>query len=107
MVREAQLDGHQVTLVTRPKAERDPVAPIYCFASTGRSVLTLKIVAPVTTVAGTDILQLPVSNSAVSHATVELTRQGVDVHITGGLLLEHSERQREVVGLRMDAAPNR
>ena len=43
------------------------------------------------TVAGTDILQLPVTNSAVSHATVELTRQGVDVHITGGLLLEHSE----------------
>jgi hypothetical protein len=54
-------------------------------------VLTLKIVAPVTTVAGTDILHLPVSNSAVSHAIVELARQGVDVRITGGLLLEHSE----------------
>jgi hypothetical protein len=48
-------------------------------------------VAPVSTVAGTDILQLPISNSGVSRAAVELTRQGVDVHITGGLLLEHSE----------------
>jgi hypothetical protein len=49
------------------------------------------IVAPVTTVAGTDVLHLPVSNSAVSHATVELLRQGVDVRISGGLLLEHAE----------------
>ncbi|HEY0430281.1 MAG TPA: hypothetical protein VGC61_00650, partial [Pyrinomonadaceae bacterium] len=46
---------------------------------------------PVTTVAGTDILRLPVSNAAVSHAAVELARQGVDVHITGGLLMDHSE----------------
>ena len=51
----------------------------------------MKIVAPVTTVAGTDILHLPVSNSAISHATIELLRQGVDVRITGGLLLEHAE----------------
>jgi hypothetical protein len=51
----------------------------------------MNIVAPVTTVAGTDILHLPVSNSAVSHAVVELMRQGVDVRITGGLLLEHTE----------------
>jgi len=90
MVREAQLDGRQVTLVTRPQ-EKGPGGSDLLLSKTGRSVLTLKIVAPVSTVAGTDILQLPVSNSAMSHATVELMRQGVDVHITGGLLLEHSE----------------
>jgi hypothetical protein len=90
MVREANLDGRPVTLVTRPK-EKGPGGVDLLLSKTGRSVLTLKIVAPVSTVAGTDILQLPISNSAVSHATVELTRQGVDVHITGGLLLEHSE----------------
>ena len=90
MVREAKLDGRQVTLVTRP-AEKGPGGADLLLSKTGRSILTLKIVAPVSTVAGTDILQLPVSNSAVSHATVELARQGVDVHITGGLLLEHSE----------------
>ncbi|MGH9875293.1 MAG: hypothetical protein ACRD9S_22790, partial [Pyrinomonadaceae bacterium] len=86
----AKLDGRQVTLVTRP-ADKGPGGADLLLSKTGRSILTLKIVAPVSTVAGTDILQLPVSNSAVSHATIELTRQGVDVHITGGLLLEHSE----------------
>lgn len=90
MVREAQLDGRQVTLVTRP-AEKGPGRLELLLSKIGRSVLTLKIVAPVSTVAGTDILRLPVSNSAISHASVELTRQGIDVHITGGLLLEHSE----------------
>ena len=90
MVREAQLDGRQVTLVTRPEGN-GPGRVDLLLSKTGRSVLTLKIVAQVSTVAGTDILQLPVSNSAISHATVELTRQGVDVHITGGLLLEHAE----------------
>jgi hypothetical protein len=90
MVREAKLDGRQVTLLTRP-AEKGPGGADLLLSKTGRSILTLKIVAPVSTVAGTDILQLPISNSAVSHATIELTRQGVAVHITGGLLLEHSE----------------
>lgn len=90
MVREAHLDGRPVNLVTRP-AEQGPGRMDLLLSKTGRSVLTLRIVAPVTTVAGTDILHLPVSNSAVSHATIELVRQGVDVRITGGLLLEHSE----------------
>lgn len=90
MVRDAQLDGHPVNLVTRP-AEQGPSGMDLLLSKTGRAVLTLKIVAPVTTVAGTDVLHLPVSNSAVSHATIELLRQGVDVRITGGLLLEHSE----------------
>ena len=89
MVREAQLDGRQVTLVTRPEGS-GPSRVDLLLSKTGRSVLTLKIVAQVSTVAGTDILKLPVSNSAISHAIVELTRQGVDVHITGGLLLEHA-----------------
>jgi hypothetical protein len=90
MVRDAKIDGRQVTLITHP-AEKGPGVGELLLSKTGRSILSLRIVAPVSTVAGTDILQLPVANSAVSHATVELARQGVDVHITGGLLLEHSE----------------
>jgi hypothetical protein len=90
MVRDAQLDGHPVNLVTRP-ADQGSGGMDLLLSKTGRSLLTLKIVAPVTTVAGTDVLHLPVNNSAVSHATIELLRQGVDVRITGGLLLEHSE----------------
>ncbi|HEX3186373.1 MAG TPA: hypothetical protein VHQ94_16365 [Pyrinomonadaceae bacterium] len=90
IVRDAQLDGKPVNLVTRPK-EKGPGGFDLLLSKQGRAVLTLKIVAPVTTVAGTDILHLPVSNSAVSQATVELMRQGVDVRVTGGLLLDHTE----------------
>lgn len=90
MVREAKLDGREVSLV-KHASDKGPGTAELLLSKTGRAVLTLKIVAQVSTVAGTDILQLPVSNSAVSHAVVELTRQGIDVHISGGLLLEHSE----------------
>jgi hypothetical protein len=90
MVRDAQLDGRPVNLVMNP-TDKGPGRADLLLSKTGRSILTLKIVAPVTTVAGTDILHLPVSNSAISHAIVEVTRQEVDVRITGGLLLEHSE----------------
>jgi hypothetical protein len=90
IVRDAKLDGRPVNLVMNT-TDKGPGRADLLLSKTGRSVLTMKIVAPVTTVAGTDILHLPVSNSAVSHAVVELTRQGVDVRITGGLLLEHTE----------------
>src|ERR1051325_7277312 len=90
MVRDAQLDGRLVNLVMNT-TDKGPGRADLLLSKTGRSVLPLKIAAPVTTVAGTDILHLPVSNSAISHATVQLARQGVDVRITGGLLLEHSE----------------
>ena len=90
MVRDAKLDGHPVNLAMNPTS-KGPGRADLLLSKTGRSVLTLQIVAPVTTVAGTDILHLPISNSAVSHATIELARQGVDVRVTGGLLLEHSE----------------
>jgi hypothetical protein len=90
MVREAQLDGRPVNLAARI-SEKGPNGANLLLSKPGRSVLTLKIVAPVKTVAGTDILHLPVSSSAVSHATVVLARQGVDVRISGGLLLAHSE----------------
>ena len=90
IVRDAKLDGRPVNLAMNT-TDKGPGRADLLLSKTGRSVLTMQIVAPVTTVAGTDILHLPVSNSAVSHATVELVRQGVDVRITGGLLLEHHE----------------
>ena len=90
IVRDAKLDGRPVNLAMNT-TDKGPGRADLLLSKTGRSVLTMQIVAPVTTVAGTDILHLPVSNSAVSHASVELVRQGVDVRITGGLLLEHKE----------------
>ena len=90
MVREASLDGRQVTLVA-PAADKGLGAGELLLSKTGRAILTLKIVAPVSTVAGTDLLQLPASNSAVVRAVVEVARQGVDVKISGGLLMNHAD----------------
>jgi len=90
IVRDAKLDGHPVNLAMST-TDKGPGRADLLLSKIGRSVLTLQIVAPVTTVAGTDILHLPVSNSAISHASILLARQGVDVRITGGLLLEHSD----------------
>jgi hypothetical protein len=90
MVREARLDGRQISLITQPP-EKGPTSSYVLLSRTGRSVLNLGIVAAVSSVAGTDILRLPVGGSAVSRASVLLSRQGVDMHVSGGLLLERSD----------------
>src|SRR5262245_9238875 len=90
MIRDAQLDGRPVSLVT-PTTDKGLGTSQLLLSKSGRSVLTLGIVAPVTSTAGTEILRLPVSSSAVSRAAVTLPRQGVDVRVTGGMLLEKSE----------------
>ena len=55
MVKEARLDGRPVSLVTQP-SEKGPGASYLLLSHTGRSVLTLAIVFPVSSVAGTEIL---------------------------------------------------
>lgn len=93
MIREARLDGQPVSLVAGD-SKKGPGASYLLLSRTGRAVLTLSIVAPVSTVAGTEMLKLPVSSSAVSRAVVTLATKsdrGVDVRITGGLLLERSD----------------
>src|SRR6185436_14297270 len=90
MVKEARLDGRPVSLVSQP-SEKGPGTSYLLLSHTGRSLLTLTIVFPVSSVAGTEILQLPVSTSVVSRASVALPgkfEHGVDVRITGGLLIE-------------------
>jgi hypothetical protein len=72
IVRDAKLDGRPVNLAMNT-TDKGPGRADLLLSKTGRSVLTMQIVAPVTTVAGTDILHLPVSNSAVSHAYHRVT----------------------------------
>jgi hypothetical protein len=90
LVREARLDNRPVSLITQP-AEKGTASNYVLLSRTGRSMLTLGIVAPVSSVAGTEMLRLPVGTSAISRASVVLPRLGVDARITGGLLLEKSE----------------
>lgn len=90
LIRQSRLDGRPVSLVTQP-SEKGTAASYVLLSRTGRSVLTLTIVAPISAVAGTEMLKLPVSASAISRASVVLPRAGVDVRVTGGLLLENSD----------------
>jgi hypothetical protein len=93
MIRQARLDGRPVSLVNGI-GEKGPGASYLLLSRTGRAVLTLDIVTPVTSVAGTEMLRLPPSASAVSRAVVELpgkTDHGVDVRVTGGLLFERAD----------------
>lgn len=93
MIRAARLDGQPVSLVNGA-AEKGQGSTTLLLSRTGRAVLTLDIVTPVSTVAGTEMLRLPVNRSAVSRATVALSGKsdhGVDVRVTGGLLLERND----------------
>src|SRR5262249_1065360 len=70
-IREARLDGRSISLVGGgPDKGTNPNELL--LSHTGRSILTLTIVAPVSTVAGTEMLRLPASPSAVSRAVVTL-----------------------------------
>ncbi len=93
MVRQARLDGRPVSLIAQP--EKGSGSSYVLLSRTGRSLLTLGLVVRVSSVAGTDMLKLPVGSSAISRAAVVVPRHGVDARVTGGLLLEKSESASE------------
>lgn len=90
LVREARLDGKLVSLVASGPG-KSPSQLSALLSHTGRSTLLLKIALPVAVSTGQESVMLPSTPSGVTRATVELPRQGVDIHLNGGLLLETSE----------------
>jgi hypothetical protein len=97
LVREARLDGKLVSLVPFPGAPGSKsMGQLSALLShSGRFVLQLDVALPVTSTTGEESITLPSTVSGVTHASVQLPRQGVDVHLTGGLLSEKSEAQTE------------
>ena len=94
LVREARLDGKQVSLV--PGAQGKSGAHLSALLShAGRFELLLDVDVPVTSSAGDESISLPSTESGVTRATVLLPRQGVDLRIGGGLLSEKSETSGE------------
>jgi hypothetical protein len=94
LVREARLDGKQVSLV--PGAQGKGGAHLSALLShAGRSVLLLDVDVPVASSAGDESISLPSTESGVTRAAVLLPRQGVDLRIGGGLLSEKSETTGE------------
>jgi hypothetical protein len=94
LVREARLDGKQVSLV--PGAPGKGGTHLSALLShAGRFDLQLDIDVPVTSSAGDESISLPSTESGVTRASVVLPRQGVDLKIIGGLLSAKSEASGE------------
>jgi hypothetical protein len=89
LVREARLDGKEVSLVSGVAGKSGQLSAVLAHA--GRAVLQLEVALPVSSSAGEENLSLPSTASGVTRATVQLPRQGVDIRLTGGLLAEKSE----------------
>jgi hypothetical protein len=88
MVRDARLEGQPVSLVEGPP-------PHVLLSRAGRSVLTLEIVIPLISSAGTDSIALPASPSPISRAALVLPTTGVDLTLNGGFVAEHAETANE------------
>src|SRR5947207_12953851 len=90
LVRDAQLDGKALSLVSGDKGKAGThVAAL--LSHEGRSVLTLNVDVPVTSATGEETLSLPSTDSGVTRAAVQLARQGIELRVGGGLLSEKSE----------------
>jgi hypothetical protein len=93
MIRETLLDGQPVSMIAGT-SEKGVATNYLLLSRTGRSVLTLNIVAQVSSIAGTEMLRLPVNTSAISRLSLLLpgkSDSGVDMRINGGLLTEKSD----------------
>ena len=94
LVREARLDGKQVSLVPGEKGKAGTHLSAM-LSHAGRFELLLDIDVPITSSAGDESISLPSTESGVTRAAVLLPRQGVDLRIGGGLLSEKSETAGE------------
>ncbi len=94
LVREARLDGRQVSLV--PGAPAKGGTHLSALLShAGRFELVLDVDVPVTSSAGDESISLPSTESGVTRAAIVLPQPGVDLKVSGGLLSEKSETSGE------------
>jgi hypothetical protein len=104
LVRDARLDGRPTRLVAAAasRAARGDVrdsqaasgagtSASVLISRAGRATLTLDIVVPLTTSAGSESMTLPPCSSALSAVTLVIPRTGVDLSIAGGFVADHSE----------------
>ncbi|MBI3477008.1 MAG: hypothetical protein HY010_14850 [Acidobacteria bacterium] len=91
LVSQARLDGKLLSLVTAAPGQRNEGHLSALLSHSGRAVLQLEIALPIAASAGNESISLPATASGVTRASVQLPRQGVDVHVGGGLLTEKSE----------------
>ncbi len=93
LVREAKLDGKLVPLVPGSGGKGGQLSAV--LSHPGRALLLLDIALPVSASAGDESISLPSAPSGVTRAVVQLPRNGVELHVTGGLLAEKNESGAE------------
>lgn len=89
LVRDAQIDGKPVALAAGEKGGMSALLD-----HSGRTIITLNIVLPVSSAPGEESISLPPTESGTTRAFVQLSRPDVDVKVSGGLLAEKSEEYR-------------
>lgn len=89
-VREAKLEGRLVSLVSG-SGEKGTGPLSVILPRPGRYMLVLDVAVPVTANAGNESIALPNAMSGVTRALVQLSRQGMDIKLSGGVLVEASE----------------
>jgi len=94
LVREARLDGKEVSLVPGPQGKGGSHLSAL-LSHPGRWVLALEVDVPVTASTGDESIALPSTESGVTRASVQLARQGIDLRVGGGILSEKSEESGE------------
>jgi hypothetical protein len=87
LIRDARVDGRPTTLVV----DRHGTPPRVLLSRAGRSTLTLDIVVPLASSAGTESMTLPASSSGLSAVTLVVPKTGVDLAVSGGFIAEKSE----------------
>ena len=88
MVRDARLDGRPVPFV-------EEGTPHLLLSRAGRAAVTLELVVPLASAAGTDSIALPASPAATTRIVFVLPRTGVDLTVTGGFVAEQAEQPAE------------
>lgn len=88
LVRDARVDG-------RPTALVEGTPPRVLLSRAGRSTLSLDVVVPLVSAAGSESITLPASASALSAVTLIVPRGGVSLAVSGGFIAEQNEGVNE------------
>ena len=88
MVSAARVDGQPVPLLDRPSAH-------VLFSRAGRFVLSLDVVVPLASAAGTESFTVPASSAAISHVVLTVPATGVELVVSDGFVSDHVESSGE------------
>jgi hypothetical protein len=84
-----------VSTISQPVPLVEGPPPYVLLERAGRFLLTLEIVLPLASSAGTESIALPASPSPISRTALVLPKSGVDLLVSGGFIADHTEAANE------------